>query len=158
MGEGERVRRLTPQQEAVFPRLAEADYEVTSEASTQYNCVAYAAGDTSRKWDCPPVPQPGYYWPPDAQCGQDVEALRNAFESIGYQICENGELEEGFDKIALYADAGGEWQHAAKQVGLGHWSSKLGDWEDIRHATVEAISGSDYGEVTCYMRRRRPST
>jgi hypothetical protein len=143
MGEGERVRRLTPQQEAVFPRLPESDYEVTSEATTLYNCVAYAADDMLRKWDCPPFPQPAYYWPPGAKRGQDLVALQSAFEAIGYVICESGELEEGFDKVALYSDAGGEWQHAAKQDEFGQWSSKLGDWEDVRHATVESVGGSD---------------
>jgi hypothetical protein len=146
---------LTRDREGTFPRLHEFDYEVTSPESKQYNCIAYAADDTSQKWACPPIPQPGYYWPAGAQRGNGLSALRSAFETIGYEVCEGPGYEEGFDKVVLYADADGEWQHAAKQIGCNQWSSKLGDWEDIRHATLESIGGSDYGEAVCYMKRKR---
>ncbi len=106
----------------------------------------------------PSRPAAGVLLAAGAHRGQDLAALRSAFEAIGYETCESREFEEGYDKVALYVDASGEWQHAAKQVELGQWSSKLGDWEDIRHATPESIGGSDYGEAVCFMRRRRRST
>jgi len=33
-----------------FPRLTAARYRVTSPATTDYNCVAWAAGDTEHWW------------------------------------------------------------------------------------------------------------
>jgi hypothetical protein len=59
----------------------------------------------------------------------------SAFECIGYEICAGGQLEEGYDKVALYVDQQGFWTHAAKQEGDSIWSSKIGEYEDIRHPT-----------------------
>ena len=115
MGEGEGVRRLTPEREAVFPRLATSDYEKTSDESTDYNCIAYAADDCSRKWEWTPFPMPGYYWPPQAMAGDSPAALQSAFEAIGYELCDGPEREDGFDKVALYVGKDGTWSHAAKQ-------------------------------------------
>ena len=39
MGEGEGVRRLTPEREAVSPRLAASDYGKTSDESNDYKCI-----------------------------------------------------------------------------------------------------------------------
>lgn len=45
------------------------------------------------------------------------------------------------------------YTHAAKQLADGRWGSKIGQLEDIVHTTVEALSGSDYGEVVQFMKR-----
>jgi hypothetical protein len=37
--------------------------------------------------------------------------------------------------------------HAALQLESGDWTSKLGDFEDISHSTIEAVSGPVYGRV-----------
>ena len=155
MGEGEGVRRLRPEREAVFPRFATSDYEVTSAESTVYNCIAYAADDYLRKWEWTPFPVPGYYWPPHAMEGEGVDALQSAFEAIGYELCDSPEREAGFDKIALYVGPDGTWSHAAKQRHDGQWTSKLGTWEDVRHATLMDVGEGDYGTPQCYMRRAR---
>lgn len=126
---------------------------MTSLETDQYNCIAHAADDISQKWDCPPVPTPGFYWPRGAARGDELAALVSAFEQIGYEVCGDGSLEEGIEKVALYAEDG-DWQHAAKQRPDGHWSSKLGDWEDIRHATVMDV-GEEYGAPCCFMKRKR---
>ncbi len=39
---------------------------VTSPKDPSYNCIAFAAGDADRKWDPDMLPDPGYYWPPNA--------------------------------------------------------------------------------------------
>ncbi len=75
MGEGQGIRHLIAEREAVFPRLARPNYEVTSDETTAYNCIAFAADDTTRKWDCPTIPDPGYYWPPGAIRGDELAAL-----------------------------------------------------------------------------------
>jgi hypothetical protein len=47
--------------EAIFPDLAAAGYTPKSEKSGVYNCIAFAAGDESRKWRG--YREIGYYWP-----------------------------------------------------------------------------------------------
>jgi hypothetical protein len=48
--------------EESFPGLRTAEYRVTSPPDANYNCVAWAAGDSQRWWD--PALEPGYFWPP----------------------------------------------------------------------------------------------
>lgn len=45
------------------------------------------------------------------------------------------------------------YTHVARQLTDGKWTSKLGQLEDIVHSTVDAIAGSDYGEVIQFMKR-----
>jgi len=73
---------------------------------------------------------------------------------MGYEICTNAGLEVGFDKIALYGKDG-EWQHASRQLANGKWTSKLGNEEDIEHATPKDLSGNLYGRVHCIMKRAK---
>ena len=95
-----------------------------------------------------------------AKWSQEVtrDAFVQAFELIGYKVCENGDDEAGYDKIALY-EKNGVPTHAAKQLDDGRWKSKLGPWEDIEHKTVEAVQTFQgiglYGEVAFYMKRKR---
>ena len=99
------------------------------------------------------IPLPGYYWPPGADRGSSADALKIAFEAIGYQVCAGGDLEPGYEKVALYIDDDGFWQHAAKQESNGEWSSKLGNEEDIRHVHPHCFGDSLYGHVVYFMRR-----
>ncbi len=145
--------KLSPEREKHFPNLPDAGYQVTSHESTRYNCIAYAAGDLQNKWDPLPL-DPGYYWPPGANRGMSIDCLSSAFEAIGYQKCLDGQLEQGYEKVALYVDPQGEWSHAAIQLQDGHWSSKLGIWEDIRHPTPHAVNGPGYGQIFQYMKRK----
>lgn len=83
-----------------------------------------------------------------------MASLIEAFETLRYQRCDNGEVEVGFEKIALYgSDA--EWGHAAKQLPDGRWSSKCGDLDDIAHNSVADVYCSSYGPVFCFMRRSK---
>jgi hypothetical protein len=148
-------QRLPEEDERFFPNLV--DYSVASPADATYNCIAFAAGDTTRKWDPGMVPNPGYYWPPAAlreSGNNDIEALRRAFAELGFETCDNGDVEEGYRKIALYAVNAESWQHAAIQSDAGEWLSKLGDSYDIRHKSPHCFVGSIYGNVICFMRKR----
>jgi hypothetical protein len=147
--------RLSSEDEAQFPKLSVIGYRVASAKDTSHNCVAYAADDKARKWDPSPIPNPGYYWPPGARRDQHPDALKSAFEQIGYELCVGGEFEDDYEKVALYVDSNGYWSHAAKQEENGEWSCKLGDEEDIRHKTPHCFSGSIYGEVVYFMKRPR---
>ena len=153
MGKKQRVRRLRPDREVLFPMLVVCDYNVASKETPEYNCIALAAGDYTTKWDCPPI-RGQYFWPLNAKQGNNVDALMSAFATLGYEKCEDCTLEIGFEKIAIYADQNGVWQHAAKLTKDGYWISKLGDWEDIRHKTLDALECADYGSVVGFMRRR----
>jgi hypothetical protein len=153
MGKKKGLHRLSSDREDKFPTLAIAGYEVTSTETWRYNCIAHAADDHDHWWESPVFYKPRCYWPPSAMRGYTIDALVSAFQAIGYTLCADGELEDGFDKVVLYSNDRGEWTHAAKQVADGSWSSKLGPWEDIRHATVEAIECPDYGKASKYMKR-----
>jgi len=146
--------RLSPEDEKRFPNLAATGYRVTSEKDSRYNCIAFAAGDENRKWDPAGLPLPGYYWPSGADRGSGPESLKSAFEAIGFELCANGELESGFEKVAIYVDSDDCWSHAARQLESGEWCSKLGNEEDIRHRTATCFGGSIYGDVIYYMRLR----
>ncbi len=141
--------------EEIFPHLAEVGYTPKSEKSVVYNFIAYAAGDETRRWAG--YRDLDYHWPEGAQEGFTLDALVSAFQALGYAICDGGDFEVGFEKVALYVDKGGWWTHAAKQCDDGQWTSKLGSLEDIVHRTPEAVAGPDpaYGEIACYMKRKR---
>lgn len=78
--------------------------------------------------------------------------FQETFEELGWERCESRDREEGYDKIAFYADPGGLIKHAARMV-LGGWTSKLGPYIDISHRSLECLSGGAYGTVAFYMRR-----
>lgn len=144
--------------EDIFPKLALAGYSPKSEQSAVYNCIAYAAGDETRKWEG--FRELGYHWPEGALEGHSLDALVSAFQHLGYSICDGEALESGYEKVALFVDKDGMWTHAAKQCWDGQWTSKLGRLEDIIHRTLQAVAGPDpaYGDVACYMKRKAESS
>ena len=136
--------------EDIFPNLAAQGYTQTIAPTDEYNCIAHAADDDGRWWD----PSESYYWPSQANRDFTVDALMSAYATLGYSRCNDGSIENGFEKIAIYADAD-EYMHAAKQLENGKWSSKLGQLEDIEHETLLALEGESYGSVAVYMKRHR---
>jgi hypothetical protein len=77
-----------------------------------------------------------------------------AFAAIGYEERATGELEAGFQKVALYAVKTDDWLHAAVQEANGEWSSKLGSGYDIRHKSPHCVEGLLYGKIACFMKKR----
>ena len=138
--------------EEQFSRLEHEGYAVTSESDYEYNCVAYAAGETDRWWSH--LEESGYYWPDHASRTPLIQSLVEVFTGLGYEPCTDADDESGFQKVALYSKQG-NWTHVAVQLPDGNWSSKLGLEEDIHHRTPESLTGESYGEVHCIMRRRR---
>ena len=137
-----------------FPWLPNAkDFRVTSPQDEHYNCFAWALGDTSH-WIDPTDPNT---WPSDVSNENAVPSLFELFSKAGYQPCQDGSLETGCEKVAIYA-LDGEPTHAAKQLHNGLWSSKLGKLEDIEHATPEELQGDEwdqYGRIAGFMSRPR---
>src|SRR5436305_11726287 len=98
-----------------FPRLMPENHRSTSPAAIEYNCVAWAAGDTENWW------QPGEYWPAETTPEEyGIGALEAAFRSLGYEPCDNSGLEPGFEKVALYGNTF-LYTHAARQLSVGKW-------------------------------------
>lgn len=135
-----------------FPLLSDANSVKTSESTPRYNCIAWAAGDDTKKW----WPHRFGYWPAGAPVAETIAAFFTAFALLGYSPCGNGDLEVGWQKLALYADADGIPTHMARQLPDGTWTSKLGDYLDIMHTTIDVLHGALYG--TCAGFLRRPTT
>ncbi len=130
-----------------FPRLTPENHRTTSPSSPDYNCIAWAAKDADHWW------QPAIYWPSEASWGEfGIGVLEDAFRTLGYQSCEDHQLEPGFEKAALYGN-NLFYTHAAQQLPDGNWTSKLGKAEDIEHDTPDDVAGGIYGEVVQIMKR-----
>ncbi len=137
--------------EFAFPSLPAQGYAVTSPATADYNCIAWAANNSSTWWW--PDPLYLYFWPSDVPRVETLDAFIKAYESLGYSLCQSSDYEEGWEKIALYVDANGKPTHAARQLTTDYWTSKLGRLEDIEHKGLDGLSGSQYGSVSVIMRR-----
>jgi hypothetical protein len=154
---------LSFDREATFPQLRRDDYRVTSQECTRYNCIAHAAGKDDNWWWPVEGKVEGVYWPFDSP-EDSIEVFIRAYQIEGYEVCQERELEDGIEKVAIYIGADGKPTHAARQLVNGSWTSKLGDWEDIEHRTLEALETGDdqahqmlgYGKVAVIMRRPRP--
>jgi hypothetical protein len=96
------------------------------------------------------------YWPPNVARRVHLSAFLEAFASLGYEVCPDGRLERGWEKLAIYADANGDPTHAARQLPSGRWTSKLGPLEDVNHL-LYGLAGQEYGDTVAYMRRRLQS-
>jgi hypothetical protein len=147
--------RRPPRWETRHPNLSPKNYIETSEASDEYNCAGWAVNpaDPGLWWPMPG--QPEYYWPPGARRDNTLEAFVEGFGTLGYEVCDNADLEPGFEKIAVYALHGDSPQHVALQLPDGRWTSKLGDDEDIEHTTLHALTNGPYGRPELFMRRPR---
>ena len=135
--------------EGLFPNLAGSGFEITGEASNEYNCIAWVLGITTERWDCD---RPESYWPPSVPRDNRVETLMQLYAGQGFSVCEDDALEPDYEKIAMYAFVG-QFTHVARQLDAGRWTSKLGNREVISHPSPANLSGGLYGNVHCIMRR-----
>lgn len=138
-----------------FPDLKETEYVVRSRQTARYNCIAWAADDNKHPW-WPDALGIGY-WPQSVPREETLVAFQMAFASLHYMPCDDGELEQGFEKVAIFVDAGGP-THVAWQKPDGTWTSKMGPFEDIDHQRLDLMRGPrGYGKPKAFMRRpRRP--
>lgn len=135
-----------------YPNLIIHGYKLTSPDTTDYNCVAWAAEDDETWWW--PDAQHEEYWPPGVPREETIEAFQQAFSTLGYEICQDDVLEEGFQKIAIYVNSSKVPTHVARQLPNGQWTSKLGQDEDIEHNNLQGLTGQPgYGEVACIMKK-----
>ena len=132
----------------LFPNLTTENFEIVEQPPGDYNCIAYAAGDTSKQWDY----HLGRYWPSWATRSSRMQSLIEVFAGLQYEECQDGSHEAGYQKVALY-EAGGAIQHAAIQQPNGRWRSKMGHGPVIEHDSPASLAGGLYGEPTTFMRR-----
>lgn len=129
---------------ARFPALDQNAFEVTSEPTRVYNCIAWAVGDTENFW------WPNSHWP--SKRTESRQSFLKAFATKGFRPCNGCEYEPGFEKIALYM-LDGKPKHAARLLSEGKWTSKLGTAYDITH-TLNCLNGDVYGEPVLFLRRK----
>lgn len=143
-----------------YPNLISSNWKIKSPETIDYQCIAWAACDTSRRWwpvGAPPVT----YWPPSVAAEETVECFIQAFATLGYRPCDTASFELGFQKVALYVDEEEIPTHMARQHFLGRgWLSKIGDWEDIVHPELKNLEGKTapppaqgYGRVHTILKR-----
>jgi hypothetical protein len=137
--------------EKIFLNLLTSGYLITSPATPEYNCIAWAANDTEAWWE--PDPLNLSFWPSGIPRIYSLDAYIKAYERLGYAICHSDEYEDGFEKIAIYVDHNKQPTHASRQLDSGKWTSKLGQLEDIEHNTLEGLAGAEYGNVAVVMKR-----
>ena len=137
--------------EREFPALLNSGYGITSPAEKDYNCIAWAAGDTTAWWE--PDSQDICFWPDGIPRLYTLEVYMKAFETLGFAQCKDGDYEAGFEKVAIYISPDGKPTHAARQLSSGSWTSKLGNSEDIEHENLDALEGPLYGVVAIVLKR-----
>ena len=132
-----------------FPNINSRNATKTSEATDVYNCIAWAIGETHRRWQ---ADEPESFWPDNVRQDDSIEALVEADGTLGFAVCNNGLWEEGHHKLAISSLDGKVYEHAAKLIAPDTWSSKLGDHIDISHS-LESIENGAYGIVVGFMKR-----
>jgi len=146
VGDGPRLHSVKSQ----FPNLLPSNHRVTSGATSDYNCFAWAVYYTDR-WLEPDGPFG--FWPAEIPRRLTLNTLTAVYAQDGFERCDSGDHEPGFEKIAIYTDRRGLPRHAARQLDNGIWTSKLGEAEDIEHETLEVLQGPEYGSPVRYLRR-----
>ena len=140
----------------LFPGLLRSGYRPTSPPTRAYNCIAWAAGDIRRWWWPSDDPDDdARHWPDGIPREETIAAFLAVFALLGYVPCDQEGVEEGVEKVALFATANGEPTHAARQLSNGRWTSKLGELDDIEH-DLHDVSGELYGAVVHILQRSRP--
>ena len=142
-----------------LPGLELSPFEITSPKATAYNCIAWALGNADTWWD-PDEHADEAYWPADIDRDAGIETLKAVFARAGFVECDQEDLQERIEKLALYGE-GAEFTHVARQLPSGRWTSKLGEDCDIEHELDALVSPPGrsnvwrYGRVVAFMERPR---
>lgn len=104
--------------------------------------------------------EPEFFWPPGVSepspdADADLDCYLELFRTWGFENCNSLGPEDGYLKIAIFA-TDQEFNHVAKQLPSGRWSSKGGVLHDFRHGTLDALGNSPVmprAELVCIMRR-----
>lgn len=142
--------------EEYLPGLRHTNWKEKSPEDLHYNCIAFAvAAIHSYKW-WEPSGLRIHYWPPGIIKDYSLESYTEVYKLHGYELCDNEDLEEGYEKVVIFVDSLGLPSHAARQVASGAWVSKIGEYEDIEHDSLQVLKGPEnYGTIA--RRLKRPS-
>jgi len=140
-----------PHLERLFPSLSDSGYSKPSTHDPAYNRFAFAVHDKGQWWENFAVKV--YYWPLDSD--DPLEDWIRALALNNYKLTDNCDLEDGFEKVAVYVSANGTPEHVARQLESGVWTSKIGRREDIQHPLLVDLEGNEYGEAKVYLTRKR---
>lgn len=135
-----------------FPNSQNDPFEITSPPIPQYNCISWAYGISDvRMWPS----TSNFYWPSNITNNDKISSFIELYESIGYEVCDDDSIEDGYEKVAIF-ELNGKATHASRQLKNGNWSSKLGHQPgisfDVSH-TIKSISNGVYGDVVVFMKR-----
>lgn len=131
-----------------WPNMAEGvNFKFTSEQTWDYNCVAYVLGIKDDWID--------FYYTADGSVSMDlgINSYIDLFKNHGFSICKNDSLQKGFEKIAIFEDSNKWFSHVSLQLSDGKWTSKMGEYEDIKHTDLESVSNGIYGTSVVFMKR-----
>ena len=162
----ESLLRLTAERRILgkFENLVAGSFEKTSDVTGKYNCVSHTVYDYNLNWW--PIgggfAEKDRYWPKEAPRRRTIQAFQRALRTQGYEPCDDGSLEPGYEKAALYIseiptseDPLNAPTHVARQLPCGRWTSKLGGDIDIVHDTPQRLTGKEYGRLKMYFKRTR---
>lgn len=143
----------------LFPGLkADDNFRITSPCDWDYNCIAWSLERNDvTQWPFPEeydVLDGIDYWPDSIPRDEYPESFLKMYELAGYESCEGADPEHGFQKIALFVDPDGKVTHASRQLSEGSWTSKLGQLNDIQHATPYSLEGDIYGKVEYILKKK----
>lgn len=124
------------------------NYVLTSPIDRKYNCIAWTFRDKTKYW----WPSPFFYWPSGVPREVTIEAFKQLYIFNGYIVCNNSNLEVGYEKVAIYAKNTIP-THAAKQLDNGKWTSKLSDEEDVEHDSLEDLIVL-FGNIEVILKRK----
>ena len=134
-----------------FPHLgSDSHFELLSEQTPVYNCIAWAMGYSDRWVDT--EYSPGHWWPAGVKRSTEPIALFDAFVAEGFEKADDGRFEKGYDKVVLF-QKDGEWTHASRIESNEVEYSKFGGSFDGVHSH-NIFTGSIYGEEYAYLRRK----
>jgi hypothetical protein len=124
------------------------EVRLTSPATAEYNCLAWALGVSNQSiW---PDEDRINSWPESLPRNDRIDTILDFLLSLGFEEVDHGHREHGYTKIAVHLD-NLEVAHVSRLTPQGWWESKLGALADVHHDHVHSLS-DDYGSAYRYMR------
>lgn len=149
------IHALTPDEmSTLWPDLKEGkNFHFSSLKKKGFKCIWYAlmldVGDIDMLWFR------DKYGLDKSRLDHSAKGYGDCFQKYyGFEYCNSAEYEEGWIKVVLYEDRNNDFKHVARVLPNGNLTSKMGNYEDIEHYTMDALSGDEYGYATLFMKKQ----